>query len=527
MSRRAGEVVAWVGLALVVVVAVVVRWPALAPNTLWLDDAWVALVARADDPAEFARLTFTVPGFTALVWGTTDLAGLSSLSAQAPALVAGIVAVPVAWATARRLGARVPAALLAASLVAVAPAHVVYSTRVKAYTTEVLLALVLILLAADVVEEPNRPRRWGVLTVVAVVATCVSATLAFAVSGVVVAGLVAAWPRGGSARRSAVVAAAAYGVFAAGFWWAVVRPVPDSLRAYWSSRYLPLDDLGVAAHRFVDGSRVVLEALLPLPAPVGAILVVLALAVATRRRPALGLGLLTMVVAAVAAALVGAAPWGSGRTELFLLAPVAVAIAIAVDAPAPRWWSHGVVGAAVGALLVVAVTADPVRYPAYDVRPFITAAEDADVAVLVYPSTRWAYGLYTSADVDLVEDADDSWRVTPGILDPDVTVLPVAGVFDPDAYRESVQDAVAGEDRVMLVASHFGANLDGLDAVIRAEGFRAWTAVGGPGRGWSRTCATVPEVDGERRTAGHGPRGAVVGDQLSPLALPHGPALAR
>ena len=312
-----------------------------------------------------------------------------------------------------------------------------------------------------------------VLTVVAVVATCVSATLAFAVIGVIVTGLVAAWPRGGSTRRSAIVATGAYGMFAAAFWWVVVRPVPDTLRAYWSSRYLPLDDLGVAAARFLDGSRIVLEALLPLPAPVGAVLVVLALAVTTRRRPALGLGLLAMVVAAIAAALVGAAPWGSGRTELFLLAPVAVATAIAVDAPAPRWWSHGAVGAAVGALLVVAVTADPVRYPIYDVRPFITAAEDADVAILVYPSTRWAYGLYTSADVELVEDADDPWRVSPRILDPDVAVLPVAGVFDPDAYRESVHDAVAGEDRVMLVASHFGENLADLDAVIRAEGFRA------------------------------------------------------
>lgn len=473
MSRRAGEVVAWTGLALVVVVAVVVRWPALAPNTLWLDDAWVALVARADDPAAFARLTFTVPGFTAVVWATIELAGMSSLAAQAPALVAGLAAVPVAWATARRVGARVPAALLAASLVAVAPAHVTYSTRVKAYTTEVLLALVLILLAAGVVEEPDRPRRWGVLTVVAIVATCVSATLAFAVGGVVVAGLVAAWARGGTARRSAVVATAAYGVFAAAFWWVVVRPVPDSLRAYWSSRYLPLDDPAVAAERFLDGSRIVLEALLPLPAPIGAVLVVLALAVTIRRRPALGLGLLTMVVAAVAAALVGAAPWGSGRTELFLLAPVVVAIAIAVDAPAPRSWSDGVVGAAAGGLLVGAVLGEPIHYPAYDVRPFITAAEDADVAVLVYPSTRWAYGLYTSADVDLVEDDDDPWRVTPRVLDPDVTVLPVAGVFDPDAYRESVHDAVAGEDRVMLVASHFGDNLADLDAVIRSEGFRA------------------------------------------------------
>ena len=85
-------------------IAIVLRAGPLGPWSLWRDDAWQALAARAGTWAQAARIGQTAPGFSVLLSFWLMLTGFSSLAAQALPFVAGVAGAPFAYLLAKRCG---------------------------------------------------------------------------------------------------------------------------------------------------------------------------------------------------------------------------------------------------------------------------------------------------------------------------------------------------------------------------------------------------------------------------------------
>ncbi len=480
-------------LAGLVGVALALRWPGLDPSSLWLDDAWVALAHRTSGWSELRMVGFSAPGFAVLLKGWLGLVGFSELAAQLPALVAGVVSPAVAYALVVWRGWHRPAGVSAGIVLAVSPIAVTYATRVKQYTTEGLLALVLLGLALWLADAPDRGGRWAAFIGAGAVATVVSSFLAPYVGAGVLAGLVAALlARDGRTAWRAVAWGALYGVAALGWYLAVLAPaVTTSISGFWAEDYLAVDaGLGGFVASLASAVGGVLEGLLPVAPALGLVglgvaiaLVVLARdgrVTAGRAWPSLAL-LLTPMVVAVVLASSQLAPLGGGRTDLYLYPALVLMIAAGADAGirfARRW---GVVAATSTSLVVLALAgwllAGAERapdYPRYDVRPLVERMEGSageDEAILVYPATVWAYALYTSADIHLADDPVSSWGFSPRVEDPRVAVLP-PGRDDPDAYLPTVAEVRDGEwEVVWLLASHWREDLDALRLQLAEAGF--------------------------------------------------------
>lgn len=467
--------------AVLALVAALVRLPALGPSSLWLDDAWVALVARADGPADVWRVAVTAPGHTVALATWLRTVGFSETAAQLPAFAAGALGPAVAFVVARRLGRSRPAALLAGALLLSAPVHVAMSGRVKPYTLDAVLSLLVVagawalvtrIRAARGGDDPAGPatRTWAVAVGAGAVAVMVSAALAPMVAGAVLA-VGRATRRSPTLRARWLAATAALGVLLAAWWLAVLRPsIRPGLVAYWAPHFLDTSgpaefarDLGASLVRLLDGAVAV-----PWPLTLAVVLVGAGV-LAVRDRVALVLLTAPFGVMIVLATL-QRAPLGGGRTDTFLFPLVALLVAAAVDV-APRGRPAVATATIVVALAAVVLGfARPPTYPAFDVRPLVAAAESSGAPIVVYPSARWAYALYTTHDVTLVDDPDEATGFDVEIAG--VAVLPPHR-DDPTAYAAEVSTATAGRDEVVFVVSHPGPDVGAIEAAFRAAGFES------------------------------------------------------
>jgi hypothetical protein len=366
---------------------------------------------------------------------------------------------------------------------AVAPEHLVYSTRVKQYTLEALVGLVLLGLAWAVVERRSSARWLAIGAMGATVLSGSAGTFAGAVLG---AAFVVAVLSDRRRLRELVAPAAAFGAFAV-LWWALYlrTHVPEGLRAFWQDEFRRVD----------EGPRVLLldvrdslsrtaDRFLPVaPAWLWLLLAVVALAAWI---PRLAVVVLAPVGVAVVLAALHQAPIGVGRTEIYLLPAAAVAVGGAVHGLTLQRavWVRGastVVPFGVCVALLVGGLAQGRRdepYPHEDVRGFIEEAQarlgaPGDV-VLVYPATRWAWAIYSDRPFRPVRSSS-----SPTGFDLE---MPTAGLHvlrphreDPEAYGAELERAVEGQERVVFIASHWQADIAAIEAWFPAHG---WAEVG-------------------------------------------------
>lgn len=481
-SARRGRARWWVLDAAVVagvtVGAALLRIGPLGPSSLWLDDAWVALAHRADELGELRFVGSSAPGFVLLLRTWLAAVGFDEVTAQVLPLAAGVAAPGLAYVVARRFGCGRAAASTAAIVLVTSPMAVEHATRVKQYTVEVIVALVVLAVGGAVLADIRAPRRWGALVVVGALATAMSAFLALYVVAGVAAGLaLARRRRDARGARLALLAGSTYAAVALGWYALVLGPaIPKSITGFWSGHFIVLDQgVGPAASSAADAARGVAGGLAPLPA----LVVGLALAMATvgvaRARPELAVLLVTPVVAATVLAASARAPLGGGRTDIYLYPSLALLLAGGVEAlrrsVVPRWSSPIAALAACGALVVASGPAQP--YPQEDVRPLVAVLEaraaDGD-AVLLYPATVWAYALYTDDEVDLEPDPVGAWGFSPRFGDVDTHPLP-PGREDPGAYAPTVGRLGDRAARVWLLASHWGDDYGDLQAQLGRAGF--------------------------------------------------------
>lgn len=489
-----GPLDAVVALALLAV-SVAVRVGALAPSSLWLDDAWVALVSRADGLGEVVMVGNTAPGFVAMQALVLGVVGFSELTAQLLPFLFGVAAAPALYLVARRCGLCAPAAVLGAALVATSPLHIVHSARVKPFTADALAAVAVLLAGWRVVERPVSARRWAGLGIVSVLAVVVSAATAATVAGAYLAGVLAVGLRRPRALRPAVWSTAGFGVFAVGWWALVVRHASTpGLRAYWANRYVEVSaGPGAAAGDVVTGLAEVVQGFVALPRAPAAAALAAAAVVVVARRPLLAPLVVAPVVVAVALAALQLAPLGGGRTDIHLYPSLALLVALAlhvVGSRLPRP-AAGTLVAVVAAALVLAVRPLP-PYPDEDLRPLVAAVEQrarSGDAIAVYSASRWAYALYTSGPVELERDVTSANGFAVAIADERVEVLGPHRA-DPRAHAPALDRLAAGHDRIWLISSHTGADLPVIEQLLAERGFVATATEIRPGASltlWSRT----------------------------------------
>ena len=401
-------------LALLAGVAVALRAPALTTIGLYRDDAWPALAARTD-LGRALRLGITVPGFELAVRLWMGV-GRSTLWAQAPVVAASLATVVATYLLVRRIGCGRTPALVAGGILVLSPIHVLYSTRLKQYSFDALLSVAVIAAALWLWSRPGSRARWALLLVVCTAAALFSASTVPV--GIVAMGA-SAW-RGLRAetpatalgprrpvRRLAVGVPAVYALVMAVYAVAVLGSVPPQLQALWEPGFVDASAPGRLVSTTWDVVSAFAAGLFYRRGPLGPLLLVAAVvgAVAYRRDVAvLAVGHLAV---AFALAVARRAPFGGGRTDVYLYPGVALAVALAIQkaidagwlARVAEWLVHGAVAVGIVGFALTAGRAH-VRhnpYPGVDMAGLQSAVarhQEPGDGIVVTPFSRYPWALY-------------------------------------------------------------------------------------------------------------------------------------
>ncbi|HEX2703126.1 MAG TPA: glycosyltransferase family 39 protein, partial [Solirubrobacteraceae bacterium] len=157
---------AWWPLAALTLIAAALRFSTLDLQSFWYDEAFTPVHVLHPSLAAtlhgVAKTENTPPLWYIVTWAWSRIFGTGMIALRSPSAVAGVLTVPVAWATGRELSAGANssrrAAIVCAGLVAVNPLFVWYSQEARAYALYVLLSAVAMLcfLRAERAATPRR-----------------------------------------------------------------------------------------------------------------------------------------------------------------------------------------------------------------------------------------------------------------------------------------------------------------------------------------------------------------------------------
>ncbi|MEJ7582645.1 MAG: hypothetical protein WKF43_00900 [Acidimicrobiales bacterium] len=328
------------------------------------------------------------------------------------------------------------------------------------------------------------------------------------VVGALVAGALGAWSELGAGRavRSwasiiALAVAAALGLL----YVVVVAPATSSpsVEAFWRPNYPSYQsadaflfnggvDHGVLPKFWDLTWRVFAQAF---SGPTGVVLVVYAVALAALawRRPLLAVLVATPVVLAIAGSFAQLSPWGGGRTEVYLYAPLVFTVVLSLDAMIDKGRLATSIGpaiasgiAAVGAVVLLVgspaprITSLP---PVIDSKPLIERMEaeaSPDDLVIVGASQVFVYPLYSRRAFTTAHDTS-----LPGSFRP---VLAGANTV----LAEFLVGALPRgrlTDTVWVIDSSVQRGGSSVQGILRADGYElraSHLAIGGPGALGSR-----------------------------------------
>jgi len=438
----------------------------LAPSSLWLDDAWVAVVHRVSY-FDAVDTGVTAPGFAFSLKVWFDLVGFSELGSQLPAYVAGSVAAAAAFVVLRGR-VHVAIAVGAGIAVAFAPIHIEQSVHVKQYTIEVLLAFLIVSCGLRALDEPEKAARLRDLAVVSTVAILFSFVLLSVVaSALIVVAVVAARKDGRAAVRP--LAWLMLPVVSSGVLYvSLIRfRLHDGLRAFWAPHYIDTGSgIRVGLESTLGRLHEVLEGFSSLPPEATSIVVVVALGALLARRVSYFCITVLPILFAIILAALERAPLGGGRTDLYLFAPLLIGAALGTGVlldlaserrplAAPRRRAASVFGVAV----LVGVTAaqwlslDVRPYPNEDLRPLIEILEEnrqpGDVVLLYYIS-QYGYGLYADGSFE-VSPTQSPYRLD---FDDSRLIVQQNHRVDPTLYLQYAEAADDLGGRLWLIGSH-------------------------------------------------------------------------
>lgn len=449
------------GVMLLVGVALWLRTPGLTRFELYRDDAWPALAVETG-LSEAMRMGVTTPGFQLFLSAWLSVSRATPW-AQAPALMASILAIVGVYVVARRVGCDRVAAAAAGGVLVLSPLNILFATRVKPYQFDALSAVILVAAALFVADRPPSPRRWLALVILSVTSAVFSAsTLAVSVSAMAWCGVVSLRSNERMARLLGVAVPISFLVLVGAYAAFVLGNVPPSLQASWSENYLSTSTAGELVRTTSEVIGSFAAGVFPTTRMVGGLLLVVVTLAALWYRPRVAALMVSPVLAALGLALVHRAPFGGGRIDIYLYPCIALLVAMAVQRILDwRLLPNRLAGAALAVGIVAFagtsglefVRANP--YPATDMGS-LTAAVRARMepgdAIVVGPFSRYPFALYGAADPEIVL----STRYAPGFTvrsgDPDVLIMPAE--FFEDGYDEGLAVRFAqGRTRVWYLAT--------------------------------------------------------------------------
>jgi hypothetical protein len=404
------------------------------------DDAWAAMSSRVGIGTAW-HMWVTAPGFYFVERSFIDLYPGSTWWAQLPELAAGVAAIPATYFLARHFGFRRVAGLALACVVSVSPICIVYSTRVKEYSTVFLVSVAVLWAAETTRRQPDRSRLM-VLTALSVAAFAVSASLGPVIAGVWIALALCALKTHQRLRAvivSGAATAALCGVVAAVFYHAL----SPALTRYWSGNYISLGSgFYVTARRSLSSLYANLLHLTGI-APTGQlvlVVVVLVLSVLGAFRNAAMLGPACAAVVALGLSVAQRAPLGTGRTDEYLYPVLLLLLASGVV----RFWAAArdhldpvhlrAVGTSIAFVSVVlagALIADsiasPTPYPGVGVQALVSALrQDAEPSdhIVVGELTRYPWAFYEDHPLRLRFGPDWATYFTVTSTNPKVFIAP-------------------------------------------------------------------------------------------------------
>jgi hypothetical protein len=475
--------------ALLAIVAfgALVRAPGFTSSSLWFDDAWSAMPARVG-LSTAAKMVTTAPGYTFALRSWILVHPGATWWAQLPAFLAGLAGIVAVYALLGYFGAWWPLAYLGALVVAVSPVAVDYSTRVKQFGVDLLLAC-LVLWLFERWRRAGRPRDAALVAIACAGSLLVSATtlvvcVAAAAVGVLVGALDPARRRGAGAIALTTVATLAVSYV---LW---LRHLSPSLHYGWTKRgYLlstaslhrvafSLEAMGTGLFHWMLGVPTGRGRVSTAITPVGVALALLAaviliaivvpplVGVARRRGRAPGplVASSLTVVLAVVLALLAKSPFGAGRTDevlypsLLLLAAGALTPLAERAGATTRRAALAVAVVAAGVLVGVGAT-HRAAYPTTDLRPLVAQLAEPrhllqSTYVVVDPwlTFTWAYDAVSPTAVSFAP-TQLAWSQGFHVVSLDPRVVISTNYFFPDRSYSALSSRT---HRVWYVASTVG-----------------------------------------------------------------------
>lgn len=455
--RKTGLPWQWLPVLAVLVWALFLRLDYFAPGrSLWLDEAMLGLnIQRQSLLGLFHPLLYgqAAPlGFLLLQWLLHHLLGGSDDLLRVVPLLAGLALLPMVFLLARQDGSR-PLAWLALALVALAPEQVRYSSELKQYSLDALVAAYLMWCFGETVKQPNDPRSRSRLVLSGALAVWFSHPSVFVLAGLGGSVLVLRWRelRDPAFLRFWAGVGAAWVISFAVLYMVQLRHVADDpvLVDFWRRNFAPLPPWshwrwyrvslpGVLNFLFSFHAGVLPSALLLLGIA----------SLWQRRRPLAVAVVLTLLVTLVASAL-SRYPF-YGRFLLFLTPAAALALAEGVERcrqwlrPRNPWLAGGVYLGLAGLLLFHSVDIDRQRlldHPVMEeIKPVLKAVADhrrAGDQIYVYYGAVPAFSFYAAqygfGPGEFVEGGFHRWQ--------------------PDLYLTEI-DRTLGAGRTWFVFSH-------------------------------------------------------------------------
>jgi hypothetical protein len=442
------------------VYGVVTRIGSLTSDTLYQDDAWIALASKASGFQDIRRVGMTAPGFGFSLRAWLGAVGFSSEHARLLPFALGILLAPLVFVVARLMGQRLVAALLGATVLVTSPALATYSLRAKQYAGEAVLATVLIGLGWLVVQSPRSWRRWVALTAVAIAAGLFSFPLVLVAAGGFVAGTVARLLDDGWRslwRAPALAMGLVFGLACLVEYRVFVVPATTSSLDFFWREYSPTYGYGPELYRTTDwkdlglvGNLLRLLASLFDKAFVGrgglwlAGFAVASVVVAWRRpRAVLLVGV--PVLLAIAGSFAHKVPIGGGRTDIYLYVPLTFMFLFAVDevvgrtertrARAPSLVASGVVLLLV-AVLVLRPPTPEVGQPVIDDEPLIAMINEQGAPgdlVVLDRGHQYLFALYTDRPFTTQADPSTLTGFVPVIANVEASLPPASDPVYADA----------------------------------------------------------------------------------------------
>jgi hypothetical protein len=413
---------AWAVVVAAVVYGGYLRSINLAPGSLWLDDAWVAVLSRAPTLREFfIHGSSSPPLFNGMVALCIWVLPGREVAAQIFPFVCANLAIAMTAVAAYLLTRRAWAGALAAVIVACDPAAIEFAGRVKQYSSDMLVVAAHVVAFCVLRDRPSVRSLW--IYVLGAGAGLLLSTVSVFVVAALFPFTIVAVARRGVAMRQVVGATAAMAAIMVSVYFGVLRPgINTALREFWAPNYLPAGSVAAftqsaqvvgaewlarGLHGFAAGQRQTWVV------AAGAIAVVLG-AFSLLRTPGRRLYVVANVVLVLGILAASAArrfPLGTGRVDLFLVPLLAILIGAGVAfvgqikhlVPRILW------AAAVAVFVLVKF---PVRraaaYPVQISSPLVTMLgreKAADDVLLLNVHASFALGYYSPWRPSFVADA--------------------------------------------------------------------------------------------------------------------------